>query len=690
MKLKSSEKNANPKMPRVSAIIVTFNSENVILNCLQTLGSHDWLEIIVIDNNSKDGTVTKISETFPNARLILNQENIGFAAAVNMAAKSAAGNILLLLNPDAEIDSENLARAAEALDSDKSIGILSPFTSEGDGSFKTLAAGRFPTLPAMFNHATGLSRLSSQRQMFMGHYLLKAQVLEDSTQDVDWVSGACMLVKRETWMEVGGLSERWFMYAEDIDFCFRAKSLGWRVIYDSNCFARHLVASSSKASNLPKAIWLVNLFDFYKLRFAPKPLTSFVWKAVTSGGFIVRGLLSLLSGRTRRVRANTFLTYAASLWKSSPVPKKVKFYPVSRTVHVERVLGSPDQFLYYTKTRSDWDYRLATESKRVEKCGTLAMGLKILRAKTLALEVPEPLAVALLPQIMFLSLVAKFKNVISRGEPVFLSSYAIENFDGAEKIHNRLPIRMPNVLVKLAVTICVRIAMLSIKRVAFGTQAAFDNYAQIIGIQKARAKLREGTFRIFSPLPKSVPITDFDWGQKDPDRVGFLGELNDKKGFDDLISSWHLVSSSNPKAHLEVITFHNPNLDLLKKLRAEQNVSLLVGLSREEIFKQVAAWHVLVLPSRRTRYWREQIGLPILEGLSLGCEIVTTKETAIWQWLEDHGHRVLPFHFSKTDLSNLILESLADTRNPEVITSHLPKTDGRADADRWLNSVGIK
>jgi glycosyltransferase involved in cell wall biosynthesis len=131
-------------------------------------------------------------------------------------------------------------------------------------------------------------------------------------------------------------------------------------------------------------------------------------------------------------------------------------------------------------------------------------------------------------------------------------------------------------------------------------------------------------------------------------------------------------------------------LDLLKKLSTEQKVSLLVGLSREEIFKRVAAWHVLVLPSRRTRYWREQIGLPILEGLSLGCEIVTTKETALWQWLEDHGHRVLPSHFSKIDLSSLILEGLADTRDPKVITSHLPEIDGRAEADHWLNSVGIK
>jgi len=308
----------------VSVVVVTFNSRSIVGEALAPLSKNPAVELVVVDNASADGTAEFIREEFPDATVVLMPSNVGFAKAVNEGVRRARHDIVMLLNPDAAITPS----AVESLVSDletENAGLVAPLLNNPGSPQRVVPAGLMPTIKRMGFHYSGLSRLGKRYPWSRGHYLFKDQ-LSSGLMDVDWVTGACMLFTRETWERTGGLSERWFMYAEDIDFCHRVQQLGARVILDTQTHADHLVGQSDSTSSFKyNAAWIINLRDFYSTELARCTWQPAAWTAVVSLGLFSRGaafrLASLRSkSPARRDDARRFFHYAVALLRA---PMKV-------------------------------------------------------------------------------------------------------------------------------------------------------------------------------------------------------------------------------------------------------------------------------------------------------------------------------------------------------------------------------
>ena len=228
-------------MHDVSVIIVTRNTreltESAVASVLDTSGALR-VEIIVVDNGSSDGTAEVLRDRFPGVRCMRSETNLGFAKAVNRAARESTGEFLLLLNSDAVLQPEALETAVDWMRANPHCGIAGAQLLNPDGSRQNSIAN-FPTL------ATELFNKSLLRRIFPNRYPGKEQVFE-SPIEVETVIGAFMLVRRELWDLLGGLDERFFFFVEETDFCFQARRRGCKVMHLPHVLVGHGRGQSAK------------------------------------------------------------------------------------------------------------------------------------------------------------------------------------------------------------------------------------------------------------------------------------------------------------------------------------------------------------------------------------------------------------------------------------------------------------
>ncbi|HID89507.1 MAG TPA: glycosyltransferase family 2 protein [Anaerolineae bacterium] len=215
-------------MVDVSVIVISWNTRALLEQCLRSVyGTAGDLvvEVIVVDNGSTDGSVEMVRERFPQARLMVNRENVGFARANNQAMAVAQGRYFLLLNSDAVLRPGALKAMVDLMGADPRVGIAGGRLMNPDGSFQASFMD-FPTLWAEILLMIKLHPLL--RSPYFPSY---PPAESEEVREADWVPGACMLVRREVWKEVGGLDETYFMYSEEVDWCWRVGRAGWRIYY---------------------------------------------------------------------------------------------------------------------------------------------------------------------------------------------------------------------------------------------------------------------------------------------------------------------------------------------------------------------------------------------------------------------------------------------------------------------------
>jgi GT2 family glycosyltransferase len=230
-------------LPDLSVCIVNWNTRGDLRRALTSVYSaRITLQVVVVDNASRDGSAEMVRESFPDVRLVEAGKNLGFARGYNRAAAEAEGRHLLILNPDTVVHAGALERLAGFLDSHREAGAAAPRLLNSDGSLQ-LSCRRFPTPLAAFFRNTVLGRLVP------GNRYTRAYLMADwdhaEVREVDWVSGACVCIRREAWEEVGGFDEGFFMYAEDMDWCLRARGAGWRICYVPDAVITHHIGRSS-------------------------------------------------------------------------------------------------------------------------------------------------------------------------------------------------------------------------------------------------------------------------------------------------------------------------------------------------------------------------------------------------------------------------------------------------------------
>ena len=240
----------------VSIIIVSWNVRALLRMCLHSIyrslsDSTIQVEVIVVDNNSQDGSAEMVAQEFPQVTLLRNDGNLGFTKANNQGIALAKGRYVLLLNPDTELAPGALTSLLNYADSNPDIGVVGPKLLFPDGSVQS-SRRHFPTLLTGCIESTILQRFFPDHPALRRYYVLDAS--NDDVQEVDWVVGACMLVRREVIDQVGAFDERFFMYSEELDWCYRIKRVGWRVAYLPAARVIHYEAKSSEQNLLGRNI----------------------------------------------------------------------------------------------------------------------------------------------------------------------------------------------------------------------------------------------------------------------------------------------------------------------------------------------------------------------------------------------------------------------------------------------------
>lgn len=233
----------------VSVVVVAYNSRDVLPRCLDSIREHTrgvTYEIIVVDNASPDGTGTKIADTYADVRVIYRATNGGLSAAINDGVAASSGTHIAQLNPDVRLTGDALTALAAHLRAADDVGVVAPKLLDDDGSLQ-LSCRAFPGhATALFNRYSLLTRLVPGNR-YSRDYLMSG-FDHTSVRDVDWVSGAALMLPRRVLDAVGGWDAGFFMFSEDVDLCKRVHDAGYRVVYDPRVAVYHTIGVSKHAS----------------------------------------------------------------------------------------------------------------------------------------------------------------------------------------------------------------------------------------------------------------------------------------------------------------------------------------------------------------------------------------------------------------------------------------------------------
>jgi len=271
------------------------------------------MEVLVVDNASEDGSREMVASLFPQVRLIVNSTNIGFGAGNNSALADAKGRYLLFLNSDTVVTEGAFSAMVAFADSSPDIGILGPKLLNGDGSLQ-YSCRRYPNLGAGFFRSTLLGRLFP-RNRFSNDYLM-TDWDHASPRDVEWVSGAALMIRRTLVDQIGCFDEDYYMYCEDVDLCWRANhaefrepaqaavpsegagNRHWRVVYFPHAIIYHLIGKSSdQAPTRMTYEFHRSQYLFYKKHYAAS--TPIALKAVIPVGIALRAIGQMAKFRFR-------------------------------------------------------------------------------------------------------------------------------------------------------------------------------------------------------------------------------------------------------------------------------------------------------------------------------------------------------------------------------------------------------
>ena len=262
----------NPQRPILSVIIVTYQSSHEIGACVESLPAllrGRPVETIVADNHSADGTPELLAEKYPAVRLLRLGENLGFSKANNLGLASADGDTILFLNPDTVVNAVALEACLDRLDAEPRIGVISPRLAMADGVIDPACRRAIPTVWDGFTRASGLARMFPGSRWMAGYNL--SYLPESGTYEVGAVNGAFMMMPRRVLDQVGAFDERFFMYGEDLDLCYRCTLAEFQIVYDGRHTITHYKGRSSSKDH---RVWSEQVFtsteQFFQKHFNPR------------------------------------------------------------------------------------------------------------------------------------------------------------------------------------------------------------------------------------------------------------------------------------------------------------------------------------------------------------------------------------------------------------------------------------
>jgi N-acetylglucosaminyl-diphospho-decaprenol L-rhamnosyltransferase len=273
--------------------IVSHNSGGCIRECLQALVPFTKWKVVLVDNNSTDDTVL-LAQTAPlEVCTLINSYNVGFAGAVNQAAKVAEGDVLVILNPDTIATPGSLDKLVEALHSDPVGAASGVLLNEAGVPQKGFTVRRFPSLGSMLTEVLLVNRAWPGNPWNVRYRCLDLDYRD--AQEVDQPAGACLAVKRLAWDQVNGFDEEFYpVWFEDVDFCRRLRDRGWKIVYRPDAIFSHAGGHSVNrlAFRDRQAYWYKNLVRYFAKHHSRTQVA--VLRVGITFGLLLRALLSLV------------------------------------------------------------------------------------------------------------------------------------------------------------------------------------------------------------------------------------------------------------------------------------------------------------------------------------------------------------------------------------------------------------
>jgi len=286
---------------KLSIVIPTYNAHEWIAQCLESIRAHrpsaDY-EILVVDDRSTDDSLAIVRGQFPDVRVSANEKNVGFGRTVNVGLKASSGEYILVLNNDTWMHEGALDALTGYLDAHPDTGIAGPKVLSGDGSLQQQCRRRIPTPIAALLYFTGVAKLFPKNPNVAGYLMTSAD--ENTTTEVDSVSGACLMMRRSVLEKIHGFDEDYFLYGEDMDFCWRTKLAGWKVVYVPRAVITHFGGQGGTGKMRVNATieWHRAMWIFYRKHRAPT--AGLVERALVYTGIAAKTAIAVAISAVRR------------------------------------------------------------------------------------------------------------------------------------------------------------------------------------------------------------------------------------------------------------------------------------------------------------------------------------------------------------------------------------------------------
>lgn len=335
---------------KLSVIIVNYNVKYFIEVCLHSVFRAAVgmdAEVIVVDNNSKDGSCAMIRAKYPQVQLIENKENLGFSRANNQGVALAKGEYILFLNPDTVMPEDFLRRMIAYMDIHPEAGSIGPRLIDGRGQYAPDGKKSFPSLSVAIFKTTGINKIFKNSPYFNKYYAV--HVKENETAEVDILSGCCMMVRHSIIKAQGGaFDEAYFMYCEDFDLCYRIQKAGYKNIYYPEVSLIHYKGESTRKATISHVrIFNDALSVFVKKHYSKTNARLFIM--LINVGIVLRAILSVVKQLLKVLRLPLFdalillatLAFMTTFWVEQvknilpiPLDSILKTFPVYVTLWV--------------------------------------------------------------------------------------------------------------------------------------------------------------------------------------------------------------------------------------------------------------------------------------------------------------------------------------------------------------------
>ncbi len=358
---------------------------------------------------------------------------------------------------------------------------------------------------------------------------------------------------------------------------------------------------------------------------------------------------------------------------SQPEPLPLRLYDSVRTAHLERFAVMVPADVLFNRQRYDFDEAVLRPGQpRPRRATRWQVMRELARGRRPAVETNEPLMVSRWPDLLLQHLAVRL-GALSGRPRARTAAYCIGLTDPVDELARRLPRPVARLLARLVLGVLVR----ATDRLALGTTGCRDLMSRYVP-----SAVLDRHARVFPALPTPCPCPEASG--RDPRQVLFVGALVPRKGVSQLMAAWEALGDGAGGLRLDVLGKGAMHDEVERWAASRPEVRVVLDPPRAAIHEAQRRAHVVVLLSQRVGAWREQVGLPLVEGLAHGCEVVTTTETGLAGWLEQAGHRVLSPAAAPTQVAEALVGAAQSSRPASAVLAMLPATDGRVEADAWM------